>query len=278
MAKRLLGAGFAVTVHNRTRAKAEGLVAAGAKWADTAREAAADADAIITMVADDAASRALWLGHAGALADAKVGVLGLDCSTVSPAWSDELTTAAKAAGVRFLDAPVTGSRPQAAAGELIFMVGGDAETLERARPLLNAMGKKIVHAGGAGAGCRVKLINNFMAGVQAATLVEALRWMQRDGVDPAAAMEVILNGAPGSPMVNSIYKRASTGDTEKYFHLNLMAKDLLYAQEAAAKVGVPLRTAAAAVTYFQGAIERGDGDKDVSAVVRCDGGGGRRRE
>ena len=104
------------------------------------------------------------------------------------------------------------------------------------------MGKKIVHAGAPGAGCRVKLVNNFMAGVQAATLAEAMRWMQREGIDPAAAMQVILPGAPGSPMVNSIYQRASTGDTEKYFHLNLMAKDLLYAQEEAVKKGVPLRT------------------------------------
>lgn len=268
MARRLLGAGFALTVHNRTRAKAEELLAAGAAWADSPREAAADADAIITMVADDPASRSLWLGHDGILAGARAGALGLECSTISVEWGQELRAAAHAAGLRFLDAPVTGSKPQAAAGELVFMVGGEAAVLADARPLLQPMAARIVHVGGSGAGTQVKLLNNFLSGVQVASLAEALALMDRVGIDPEKAMEVILPGAPGSPMVRNVYQRIKAGDDTPLFALRLMAKDLAYAQQEGARQGLPLRTAAAALSLFQAAVSAGDGDRDLSAVAR----------
>ncbi|MGH7995474.1 MAG: NAD(P)-dependent oxidoreductase, partial [Opitutaceae bacterium] len=205
MARRLLQAGFPLTVHNRTREKAETLVAEGASWAATPREATENADAVVSMVADDDASRALWLGHDGALAGLRAGTLAIECSTLTPAWNLDLRRAVESEEARFLDAPVTGSKPQAAAGELVFMVGGDAAVVESARTILAPMGGKIVHVGGPGSGARVKLLNNFLAGVQAASLAEALGLMERTGVDPAKAMEVILAGAPGSPMINAVY-------------------------------------------------------------------------
>jgi 3-hydroxyisobutyrate dehydrogenase len=268
MARRILDAGFPLIVHNRSREKAEALITAGAVWADSPREAAATADAVIAMVADDGASRGLWLGHNGALAGLKAGALAIESSTLSPGWIGELHAAAGAAEIAFLDAPVTGSKPQAAAGELIFMVGGEPATLERARPLLNAMGRIIAHVGGPGSGSRVKLLNNFLAGVQAASFAEALAWMDRTGIDPAKAMEVLLPGAAGSPMIKNLYNRIQSNDSTVYFYLHLMAKDLLYARDEGRAYGLTLRTASAAAALFNSAIEHGDGDRDISAVVR----------
>lgn len=268
MARRLLSAGFVLTVHNRTREKAGPLLAEGAAWAPTPREAAANADAVISMVADDDASRALWLGHDGVLAGLRPGTLAIESSTLSPGWIEALRRAASVEAARFLDAPVTGSKPQAAAGELVFMVGGEPADIEAARPILAPMAKKIVHVGGPGSGARVKLLNNFLAGVQSASLAEALGLMRRTGIDPAKAMEVMLPGAPGSPMLQSLYRRIESGDDTIYFHLHLMAKDLAYAQHEAAAHAFPLKTAAAAFGIFKSAIDRGDGDRDVSAVAR----------
>jgi 3-hydroxyisobutyrate dehydrogenase len=268
MARRLLDAGFPLTVYNRSRPKANPLVAAGAVWADTPRQAAADADAVIAMVSDDDASRALWLGHDGVLAGLRPGTLAVECSTLSPAWVSDLRQAILAERGRFLDAPVTGSRPQAAAGELILMVGGEPDDLEAARPVLLPLSRKILHVGGPGAGSRVKLINNFLAGVQIASLAEAFGLMARSGIDPAKAMEVIGAGAPGSPMIASVYQRLRTGDDSVYFYLHLMAKDLAYAQQEAMAHQLQLRTAAAAFALFKTALDRGDGSKDVSAVAR----------
>jgi 3-hydroxyisobutyrate dehydrogenase len=267
MARRLLEAGFLVTVHNRTRAKADPLLAAGAVWAGSPREAAALAECVIVMVADDEASRALWLGHDGILAGLRPGTLTMECSTLTPGWIADLRRAVLAEQGRFLDAPVTGSKPQAAAGELVFMIGGEPADLEAARPVLTPMAKKILHMGGPGSGSRVKLLNNFLAGVQAASMAEAMAVMARTGIDPARAMEVILTGAPGSPMINNIYRRVQTSDPTVYFQLALMAKDLAYAQQDAAGKGVNLRTGAAAFALFKAAVERGDGAKDLSAIT-----------
>lgn len=268
MARRLMVSGLAVTVHNRTRAKAEPLIAAGARWAATPRQAAEGAEAIFAMVADDDASRSLWLGHEGILAGAKAGALGIECSTISVAWGEELRGAARAAGLRFLDAPVTGSKPQAAAGELVFMIGGESADIADARPLFEPMGSRVVTVGGPGAGTKVKLINNFLSGVQTASLAEALALMDRLGVDPDKAMEIISAGAPGSPMIKTIYQRAKAREESPQFALKLMAKDLNYAQKAGVDQGLPLRTAAAALALFQSAAEAGEGEKDMSAVVR----------
>ncbi|HEY3756968.1 MAG TPA: NAD(P)-dependent oxidoreductase [Opitutaceae bacterium] len=268
MAKRLLGAGFGVSVYNRTRERAEPVIAAGAKWAATPRAAAENADAIVCMVADDAASRSMWLGHDGILAGARRGTLAIEASTISVEWSLELRAAAEAAELRFLDAPVTGTKPHAAAGELVFMVGGDAAVVEAAMPVFKPMSSRVVHVGKGGSGNQVKLLNNFLSGVQAAALAEALVLMERSGVDAGKAMEIIAAGAPGSPMVKTIYARIKSGDETTNFPLKLMAKDLAYAQQEGGRNGIPLRSAAAAHAVFQNAVNHGDGDRDLSAVIR----------
>jgi 3-hydroxyisobutyrate dehydrogenase len=267
MARRLLVNGFPLTVFNRNLEKAKSFAAEGAHVAGSPREAAAQADVIFSMVADDVASRSLWLGENGALAAVKPGTVCIECSTVTVNWVRELSSAVGALGCEFLDAPVTGSKTQAAAGELNFLVGGDSATLERARPVLAAMSKAIVHLGPAGSGALLKLINNFVCGVQVASLAEAMAMIERSGLDRARALEILTGGAPGSPLVKTVAGRMTTPDFMPNFLLRLMAKDLGYAIQEGGKLSVELLTATAALEEFQRAIATGHADKDIAAVV-----------
>ncbi len=267
MAKNLLKAGYAVSAYNRTRARAEPLAAEGASIADTPKDAAVDADIILSMLADEDASRATWTGEHGALAGAKPGAVLIESSTVTPEWIAELGGLASKQGLTLLDAPVTGSRVQADAGQLIFLVGGDAEVLERVRPVLAAMSKDVVLLGPIGSGARMKLINNFLCGVQVASLAEGMAWIESSGLHRDQALKVLKNGAPGSPLLGAISARMAEANYEVNFLLPLMGKDLRYAQRDAAFLGVALQTAKAAEARFAEAAEAGFGDKDMSAVV-----------
>ncbi len=267
MARRLLANGFPLTVFNRNAEKSRPFANEGANVASSPREAAGKAEIIISMVADDNASRSLWLGENGALAAAKPGTICIECSTVTVNWVRELAAAAAQNKCEFLDAPVTGSKIQAAAGELNFLVGGDSATLEKARPVLAAMSKTIIHLGPAGSGALVKLINNFVCGVQIASLAEAMAMIERSGLDRAKALEVLTGGAPGSPLVKAVSARMTAPDFTPNFLLRLMAKDLGYAIQEGGKLSVDLVTAKAALEDFQKAIAAGHGEKDIAAVV-----------
>ena len=272
MAGRLAGAGFPLAVYNRDAAKARQLEARGARVAATPAEAACGADLIFSMVADDSAARAVWLGESGGLAAAERGAVLVECSTVSVKWIREFEAAAQArgAGLAVLDAPVTGSRPHAAAGELTFLVGGPAEALAKARPALEVMGRAVLPVGPTGSGARLKLINNFLCGVQVAAFAEALVMIERGGLDRREALGVLTGGAPGSPLVRAMAERMSaTSLVEPQFHLALMAKDLAYARAEAAAAGLELRTAGAALERFAAAVAAGLGSRDLSAVVEC---------
>jgi 3-hydroxyisobutyrate dehydrogenase len=267
MGGRLLKAGFPLTVYNRTPERASELVTQGAALASSPAEAAAGADVIIAMVSDDAASRHVWLGEKGALSRAKAGAVIIDCSTISPRWARELANAAREHGCDALDAPVTGTKPHAASGELTFLVGGEASALERARPALAVMSRKVVHIGPNGSGALMKLINNFLAGVQAASLGEAIALIERSGLDRDAALDVLYNGAPGSPLIKTLGARMTSRDYAVNFFLRLMEKDLNYAMAEAREHDLSLRTAAAAASLFEEAQKRGWGEKDFSSVV-----------
>jgi 3-hydroxyisobutyrate dehydrogenase len=269
MAGCLIDAGLRVAVWNRHRDRATPFSARGARLAATPRDAARDAGVIVAMVADDAASRAVWLGDDGALAGLRPGAVAIESSTLSPAWIDELARTMAGSGVALLDAPVTGSRSHAAKGELRFLVGGSAEALERARPALAAMGKDILHVGPTGAGARLKLINNFLCGVQAASLAEAVALIERSGLDRAAALSVLSSGAPGSPLVNAVAPRMAGPDYTVNFALGLMHKDLTYAVADAKHFGLDLQTAVTARKRFDEALAAGWGDKDFSAVIEA---------
>ena len=267
MARRLLGAGFPLTVYNRSADRAASLVADGARLAESPRDAATGAEFIVSMVADDAASRGLWLGERGALSEIPRGGIIIESSTVTTSWINELAGAARANEVELLDAPVTGSRTQAASGELNFLVGGSEAALERARPLFAAMGRSATRVGPTGSGALLKLINNFLCGVQAASLAEALAVIERAGLDREIAIQVLSNGAPGSPLLKTLSSRMTARDYTPHFHLALMRKDLEYSLKEAAERGVNLSTARAALEAFERATASGLGMQDVSAVV-----------
>ena len=199
MATNLLKAGFSLTVYNRTSAKAQPLVNAGARLASSPADAAKGASIVLAMLADDAASRNVWLGADGALAAADLGAILIESSTVSPAWIAELAAAAAQRGLQFLDAPVTGSRMQAESGQLSFLVGGNEAALAAVMPVLQTMSKEVLHLGPVGSGAKLKLINNFLCGVQIASLAEGLAWIERSGLDREQALEFLKIGRAGQP-------------------------------------------------------------------------------
>jgi 3-hydroxyisobutyrate dehydrogenase len=267
MARRLLAHGFPLTVFNRNPDRAAPFAAAGARVAWTPRDAASGAEVIISIVSDDEASRAIWLGPEGALAGAGAGVICVESSTVTVDWVRELGAAVKEKGAELVDAPVTGSKPQAAAGELNFLVGGSAAAIGKIRPMLAAMSKNIIVAGPAGSGALLKLINNFVCGTQTAALAEALVLAERSGLERAKVLEVLTLGAAGSPMVKTVAARMAASDFTPNFQVRLIAKDLRYACGEAKKVSMELLTAAAALEEFQRAIAAGQGGRDIAAVL-----------
>ena len=268
MASRLLAANFPLSLYSRSRDKALAFSAAGAKVANSPREAASGADIVISMVADDVASRDVWLGENGALAGTSSGSVLIESSTLTAGWVKELAGAAEHKGCEFLDAPVTGSKPQAASGELIFLVGGSAATLERVRPVLSVLGRDAIHLGPHGSGAMMKLINNFLCGVQAASVAEATSMISAAGLDRGKAMSILAAGAPGSAIVKRIASRLESNDFDPNFTLKLMAKDLSYAVKEASAQELRLQTASSALGIFEQAIAAGHGDEDFSAVTK----------
>ena len=268
MAGRLLDAGFPLTVFNRSADRARALEARGAVVAASPRAAASEADIVFCMVADDAASRATWEGDRGALAGARPGTIIVECSTLTVGRVRELAHAAAGAGYTFIDAPVTGSKMQAAAGELLFLVGADDDALARIRPALEAMGKTIIHLGPVGSGALVKLINNFLCGVQAASLAEAIAVIERSELDRDRTVQAIVNGSPGSPVMKTLASRILADDFSPNFYLHLLVKDMGYAIAEGESRGVPMKTAATALDVLRAAMAQGHGDHDMAAVVQ----------
>jgi 3-hydroxyisobutyrate dehydrogenase len=219
------------------------------------------------MVADDTASRRVWLGEDGALSNVSPGTILIESSTVTTDWIHELAESARARGAELLDAPVTGSKTHAAAGELNFLVGGSDAAVEKARPLFSAMGRSVVHLGPTVSGALLKLINNFVCGVQAAALAEALALIEKAGLDRDTATQVLANGAPGSPLVKGILPRMLAANYAPNFHLSLMQKDLEYSLKEAERWGVDLSTARPALDAFRRAAASGRGQQDFSAVI-----------
>ncbi|WP_334184870.1 NAD(P)-dependent oxidoreductase [Novosphingobium sp.] len=268
MARQLLAAGFEVAVWNRSADKAAPLVEAGARIARTPGDAATGADVVVAMLADDTVSRAVWTGEAGALAAMANGAIAIDCSTLTGGWVAELSGLAEARGLHFLEAPVTGSRDQAAQGALRFLVGGESEVLVNARPVFDAMGSTVVHLGPVGSGATVKLANNFLCGVQAASLAEALALIEKRGLDVELAMSILTDGAPGSPLLKAVSRRMIDHAFEPHFLVPLMAKDLGYAGQALTEAGIVSAIAEAAKARFMEADEAGHTDRDIAAVIQ----------
>jgi 3-hydroxyisobutyrate dehydrogenase len=267
MAGRLLDAGYPLRIWNRTPGKTQPLVDKGAKVAKSPRDAAADAAVVISMLADVPVCRDVWLGRGEALVDIKPGTILVESSTVTVEWIEELNRAAKEHGCELVDAPVTGSKPQAAAGQLLFLAGGSSPALDKITPILKAMGRDVVHVGPVGSGARLKLINNFLSGSQVAALAEALSLIERSGLDREKAMTVLTEGAPGSPLVKLLSGRMTNRQYEPNFLLRLMTKDLRYAVTEAENHALDLDMGRAALRVFEHAVAAGQGEEDMSAVV-----------
>ena len=267
MAQNLRKAGFDVVVWNRTAAKAQAFAQEGGTAAVTPAEAATGAKVVVSMLADDSYSLDDCLGEQVDLKSMAPGTIAVESSTVSPAWIAELHTAAQGREVGLLDAPVTGSRTQAEAGQLVFLTGGDPATVDAARPILAAMSKQVLPMGPVGSGAQLKLINNFLCGVQVASFAEALTWIERNGLDRTTALEFLKSAAPGSGIFAAMSERMTERTYHVNFALDLMRKDLAYAQAAAATYGVPLSTAANAEQLFAQAQQQSHGQQDMAAVV-----------
>jgi 3-hydroxyisobutyrate dehydrogenase-like beta-hydroxyacid dehydrogenase len=275
MGHNLLKAGFPLVVWNRTASRADSLVAAGARLAASRKEAAAAADVLITIVSDPPAlEEVLWGsgsnsdGKSGAFASLKKGAIYIDSSTVSPALARKIADAAKAAGIRFLDAPVTGGTWGAEKGELLFMIGGDSETLEAARPVLSAMGKKLFHLGPNGAGQTVKLAMNLLLALQVDAFAEALALVTGAGFAGEKLVEVMQASMARSGVLDVKAPVMLSGDYQPSFPLRLMHKDLSLALELGNQLGVPLPATAAAREIYNSVKGASKDDLDYAGVFK----------
>lgn len=268
MAANLLKQGVHVTVWNRTAAAAIPLVQAGARLAATPFEAAANADVVISMVRDDDASRRVWCDmQLGALAAMKSGAIAIESSTLSLAWIRELHAAAKRSGVSMLEAPVSGSRPQAEAAQLVYLVGGDAETLAKVRPTLAAMGSMVHHVGPVGAGTLTKLATNSLLGIQVTAYAEIIGMFEHNGVDVGKALNAIAGTSVWAPVAGYLAGTMVANEFRPQFPIELIEKDFGYTIDAGGSEDrVPTVTAARSV--FRDAIGHGLGDQNMTAVVR----------
>lgn len=268
MAANLIRAGYAVTVWNRTRDKARDLVELGADEAASPREAARRADVVITMVSDDSAIEQVYYGDEGVFAGLSPGTIVVDSSTITPGLSRRLAEDAAAKYCDFLDAPVTGSRPQAEEGALVFLAGGSAEVLERVRPILLTMGRDVIHIGANGSGSAVKLANNMVGAANLAALAEGMAIAAAAGIDPGKFLDVIQSGGAASRMAEMKSGKIIDGDFAAQFALSLMHKDLRLASALADSVRIPTPMLEAARRLYREAEAAGFGGEDMSAVAR----------
>lgn len=273
MADRLHEAGFALRLHNRNPARMQAFAQRGIATFGSAAQAAAGADFIVSIVADDVATRAVMLGADGVLAGAGAGAVIIDSSTNTPAVAREVAQAAAARGIGYLDAPVSGSIAQAAGRELVFMVGGTADSFEKAAPVFAAMGRMARRIGEAGAGATVKLINNMLSGTVNAAMAEAMLIAEAAGVDPQATQEVLFEGATGCRLMRAKLPKISKRDFSPQFQLSLMDKDLRYFLSLAQDVDRPAPIAALVRSQLQAARLAGYGEQDVSVVFLHRSGG-----
>lgn len=251
MARNLLAAGHAVAVWNRSPGRAAPLVEAGATLHDSPREAATGARAVCAMLTDDEASRDVWLNaETGALA-------GMDAGA-----------RAASRGVRFADAPVTGSRPQAEARQLIFLVGGETDTLEKLRPVLAAMGAGVHHLGPVGTGAVMKLAVNALFGVQAAVMAELLALLEKSGVEVGRAVETLGALPVTSHSAKGVGALIAARKFEPLFPIALVEKDFRYVAEAGSAVGSRTPTADAVRALYQEAIAAGHGGDNIHGIAK----------
>jgi 3-hydroxyisobutyrate dehydrogenase len=226
MCRRLIDAGYAAVVHNRTKAKAEPLLKHGATWADSPRRVANDADVVFSIVGYPKDVREVILGPQGALAGCRAGAILVDMTTSQPSLAEEIAAQAAQRGVRSIDAPVSGGDIGARNGTLSIMIGGDREAVESLEPCWQAMGSKWVRHGGPGAGQRAKLANQTLVGMNMIGVCEALLFAHRAGLDLNLVLESVSSGAAGSWALSNLAPRIVKGDFAPGFFVEHLIKDL----------------------------------------------------
>ena len=267
MALNLVKAGYRVSVYNRTHEKTQSLEQAGARVASTPAEAAQNADYVMSIVSDSAASEEVILGKEGVLQTLKPGAIVIDSATISPVVSRRLACATAGKKANFLDAPVTGSKHGAEKGELTFMIGGERETFERALPLLKVLGKRHIYCGAHGAGLSAKLAQNAIQSTMVEIFCEGFVLAAKSGVRPEVMMEIVQNSMARAALTDFKAPFIFKGDFTPYFPLKWMHKDVTLAMEAAFAQGVPMPVTAAVKEVYASARAQGKGDLDYAAVI-----------
>jgi len=268
MGLNLLKAGYSLTVWNRTASRAESLVAAGAKLANSPEEVAGSSDALITIVSDPPALEGVLWGGAGALGSLRPGSIYIDSSTVSPALARRIAVASTERQIAFLDAPVTGGTWGAEKGELVFMVGGDPQVLKDAEPILSVMGKRWFHLGPNGAGQTIKLAMNLILALQVDALAEALALVTAAELEGEKLVEVLQSSMARAAVLDVKAPLLLKGEYPPSFPLRLMHKDMGLALELAKEAGVALPAAAAAYATYSAVKAAAKQDLDYAAVMK----------
>jgi 3-hydroxyisobutyrate dehydrogenase-like beta-hydroxyacid dehydrogenase len=270
MARRLLAAGYDLTVHDRARERARPLEQDGAKFAPTPKRLAAAVNVVLSSLTDDAALEDVMFGPEGALAGARLGTTFIEMSTVSPRSSSRLHEAATTRGLAVLDAPVSGSTPQAEEGQLVILVGGREDMYRECLPILNVLGKESFYMGPAGSGSSTKLCLNTLLGVGIQALAEAIALGLRSGLDHERLLQILGSTSVLSPSQKSKLEHARTGEYPATFPLRLMYKDFSLISQRALELSVamPSTAAAAQVCAVEHAQHEAPGDEDFSAVIR----------
>ena len=266
LVKRLIGKGHTVTGYNRTKSKAEWLIKAGMRWADSPRAVAAAVDIVFSMVTNSAALEAIVEGPEGILAGLGPSKIYADISTVSPDYSRAVAEKVRAKGADMLDSPVSGSVITLQEGKLSVMVGGRKETFEKVKPILLDIGPKVTHVGGNGQALVLKIASNLSLAVQMLSFSEGVLLAERSGISREIAVDVLTNSAIASPMVKYRGPFVIKLPDEAWFNVNMMQKDMLLALELGRKLDVPMPSTAIANEFLTAA--RGIGlEKEDFAVV-----------
>lgn len=269
MIKRLLSKGYDVKVWNRNKAKLEPLVTLGAVACDTPAMAAKDVDTVISFMSDDAAARSVWLGDDGALAAMSKDSIAIECSTLSHAFVLELSKTIEAAGVQYVDSPVTGIPADVEAGNTIFLIGAAPETLDRITPILNDTGKKTIHFGPIGSGTVYKLMHNLLGAVHIAAAAELVAVAQKAGLDGQTVADTFAIGANASGSGLMTVPGMVSGNHHENIHFTnaLRAKDASYALALVKDLGMSTPVGQSAYEVFEKATKSGLGDLAQSAVI-----------
>jgi 2-hydroxy-3-oxopropionate reductase len=267
MAENLREADYDLVVYNRTEEKADEFVEGGGEKASSPREVAEKSDVVITMLPDSPQVEALVLGEDGVAAGVSEGKLYIDMSSIAPATSRQVHEVLEEKGVEALDAPVSGGQPAAESGDLAIMVGGSDEAVERARPILEVMGKAVTHIGPPGAGQVAKAANQVVVALTIQAVSEALTLARKAGVDAAKVREALLGGLAQSKILEMHGERILDRSFDPGFKLSLHRKDLAIALQAAREEGVPLLATAQAAEVMNALLASGHGDDDHAVIA-----------